>query len=303
MTLKTTLALTLIATLIILSAGCIDNDAEPETAYITPTPTPNIVEPQSPIIVEVTPDEELLDYETISVVPGNYYNITIDQYFIDHKLYNYLDGYTWGRPVSVSSWSFREVTELEHELTEKGCNVTIRWVDLKTSITHTESDMMRVKTDDYERSGCQPNLDQVGCWLMIELDGELVAYDPIGCFWAFKPDHKNKNEYIDRRGRYHDWWYYKENTTYSWPYGSVTSYNFIDFADIYELEEYYLSGEMRTRGAGKNKTGVWWSYSESDEYNATDDFLISYGWWLEDEELRTIECRINRATDWFELIG
>jgi len=252
-------------------------------------------------MVEVTPNEELLDYKTISVVPGNYYNITVDQYFIDHKLYKYLDTYTWGRPVNVGMWSFREAAELEHDLTEKGCNVKIRWADCKTTIDHTEF-AARTKTDDYGRSACLPELDQVSCWLMIELNGEWVAYDPTYCYWAFKPESEMKDEYVSG-GKYHEWWYYKEGKTYSTPDYTLTSYNFIDFDDIYELEEYYMSGEMLARNAGKNKTGVWWSYINSDEYSPSDDFQISFGWWLTEEERREIETRINEATDWFKLVG
>ncbi len=80
---------------------------------------------------------------------------------------------------------------------------------------------------------------------------------------------------------------------------SATSYNFIDFNDIYEIEDYYMSGEMQARHNGSDMNGAWWSYSESDEYNATDDFMIRFGWWMTDEELHEIESRINRATDWY----
>jgi len=64
-----------------------------------------------------------------------------------------------------------------------------------------------------------------------------------------------------------------------------------------------MSGEMLARNAGKNMTGVWWSYFNSDEYSPSDDFQISFGWWLTEEERREIETRINEATDWFKLVG
>ena len=38
----------------------------------------------------------------------------------------------------------------------------------------------------------------------------------------------------------------------------------------------------------------------SEDYNVTDDFMISFGWWMTEEEYHATESRINRATDWYE---
>ena len=243
---------------------------------------------------------ELPESTPETLILPDYYNITIEQSFIDYKLYNYLKQYTWGRPVNTGMWSFREAAELEHKLTEKGCNVKIRWADCKSTISHTDFEE-RVLCDDYLRSGCQPELDQVSCWLMIELNDEWVAYSPTHCYWIFKPECEMKDEYTSG-GKWHNWWYYEEGKTAEWYGDTWTSYNFIDFNDIYEIEEYYMNGKMQNRDAGKNKDGIWWNYVNSEEYSTSDDFLISFGWWLTEEERREIETRINKATNWFTLI-
>lgn len=59
MNLKTTLSLTLIATLIILSAGCIDNNIEPDVVYVYVTPTPN---PTPEPTVVSTPEPKVINH-------------------------------------------------------------------------------------------------------------------------------------------------------------------------------------------------------------------------------------------------
>lgn len=303
MTTNTILKLMVVIVLIVIvgtTMGCVEQNDQYNYTEDEYRPTPQQYYTPEPVD-KATPEPIVVSTsKTVSSIPDNYYNITVDQSFIDHGLFRYLDKYTWGRPVGIGEWSFREASELEHELTEKGCNVTIRWADVKTSIDLSEYETSWTKTDDYEQSHCQPKMDQATCWLMIELDGEMVAYDPTYCYWVFEPDNDNQEGYFDRRDRYHSRWYYTENTASTWAdWYSATSYNFIDFNDIYEIEDYYMSGEMQARHNGSDMNGAWWSYSESDEYNATDDFRISFGWWMTDEEFHEIESRINRATDWY----
>lgn len=298
---KTITTLLVIATLIILSAGCITNDIKPETTYIIPTPIPTIVETPTLIIEEVTTNEELIEYKPISTIPNNYYNITVDQHFIDHKLYNHLIGYTWNRPlIRGAGWGCPEVAEMEHYLTEKGCNVSIRLADCTTTIDHTDFEH-RIHTDGYERSGCLPKMDQYTEWLMIELNGEMVAYNIYHSHWAFKPDSSMKDEYVSN-GKWYDWKYYEEGHTHIYDGNTWTLSNFRDFDDIYALEDYFISGDAHNDSIETCNNGMWCSYCRSDDYNATDEFMIRFGWWMSEEEEHATELRINTATDWFKLI-
>ncbi len=136
---------------------------------------------------------------------------------------------------------------------------------------------------------------------MIEFEGEMVAYDVYGSYWVFKPDHKSKNYYISD-GRWHSWYYYQEGTTEIYDGDTWTVYDFKDFKDIYEIEEWFLSGDARTWEIEHCKNGVWCSYCTSDDYDPVDDFLIHFGWWMTEDEYHETETRINEATNWFVLV-
>lgn len=238
--------------------------------------------------------EEMLDY---SPIPEDYYNITVDQHFVDRQVYSYLKGYHWDEP-ERGMWSLWRVTQLEHELTNRGCNVKIRYADCKTRLWVDEDDMASVGSDDYERSCYQPELDQIHAWLMIEMDDVWVAYDAQFCYWAFEPDHPDKSWHW-KGDKLYDHAYYKEDATWNWGSGSCTFHNFIDFDNISELWNYYQSNEMYERRSEEGLSGKWYDYWNSDDYNVTDDFLINFGWWITDDEFHEIETRINKATGWY----
>jgi len=295
---KTILGITIcVICAVTMVSGCMESVSEErvDDPYVYPVHLPTTVEtPQY-----MTTESVCTEFK--SSVPDDYYNITVDQYFIDHRLYNYLDGYTWNRPlIRGAGWGLPESAELEHELVEMGCNVTIRLASVKTTVDHDES-KNRVKTDQYARSGCLPELDQTWVWLMIELNDEIVAYEVYGSYWVFKPDSVMKDEYV-ADGKWHDWWNYKENMTWIYNGNTWTMYNFKDFGDIYELEDYYLSGAAQTDCINRCENGMWCSYFTSDEYNSTDHFLIEFGWWMTEEEFHETETRINKATDWVVLV-
>lgn len=286
-----------------ITVGCITPEDSGSDRYVDDEYTPTPEQYQVPDTVP-TPTPELTTVSTtkaISSIPDDYYNVTFDQYFIDNKIYNYLDGYTWNKPlVRGAGWGLPEVAELEHDLTERGCNVTIRYASVATTIDH-EDFKNRVLTDGYARSACLPEMDQYETWLMIEFEGELVAYDVYGSYWVFKPDHKSKNHYISD-GRWHSWYYYQEGTTEIYDGDTWTVYDFKDFKDIYEIEEWFLSGDARTWEIEHCKNGVWCSYCTSDDYDPVDDFLIHFGWWMTEDEYHETETRINEATNWFVLV-
>lgn len=286
-----------------LMSGCLESEYEGASGepyvFVAQTPAIPVYEPVPETLPTALPELAAIEYE--SSIPDDYYNISVDQYFIDHKLYSYLDGYAWNRPlIRGAGWGLPEAAELEHELSEMGCNVSIRCANVRTTIDHSEFEN-RVLTDGYARSGCLPTLDQAWAWLMIEYSGEVVAYEVYGSYWVFKPDSVMKDEYVSD-GKWHDWWNYKENMT--WVYGgnTWTMYGFKDFSDIYELEEYYLSGGARADCINRCKNGQWCSYYTSNDYNATDHFLIEFGWWMTEDEYHETETRINKATDWFVLV-
>ena len=286
-----------------LMSGCMES-AEPENQpsvppTVAPSPVPTVTQSAE---TDVESMVITMPETPTSSVPENYYNVNPDNYFVDHKLYNHLTGYTWNSPlVRGAGWGLPEIAEMEHYLTEKGCNVTIRVADCSTTIDHTEF-AQRTRTDGYARSGCLPEMDQYTEWLMIELNGEMVAYNVYGSYWAFKPESSMKDEYVSG-GKWHDWWYYEEGHTFIHDGNTWTLSNFRDFDDIYALEDYFLSGDARNDSMETCNNGMWCSYCRSDDYIAADEFMIRYGWWMTEEEEHATERRINEATDWFELLG
>ena len=258
MTTNTRKIATLITVLIVgaMMSGCVEEPITPAQDIPVSAPTPKIIFTVTPEVIP-TPDPVVIPTPrptprptpkivtepiVISCIPNNYYNIVIDQYYIDHKLYKYLEGYAHDKPICKDGLSLYEVTKLEQELINMGCNVTMRYTYPK--YTH--------------------NRDETQCWLMIEINDKWLAYNPTDCHWMQKGE--------------------------SWE-----SYNLIDLKDIYELENFYMSGEMRN--ITMNQQGDQSIYYHSDEYNTTDDFLVSYGWWITNEELREIKTRINEITD------
>jgi hypothetical protein len=247
-----------------------------------------------PVVIE-TPQE----IEVVSSIPDDYYNITVDQHFIDHGLYGYLKGYHWDKPVWTDSWSMSETAELEQILTNRGCNVTIRLAMLDTSLSYGDEDWFPSKySDDYERSCYNDSLNQYSSWLMIELDDKMVAYCAASCIWIFEPDHPDKGVHW-KGDKLYDNSAYKVGEQWIGPYSSATITEFIDFEDIYELEDWYLSGEANEKWLEGSSGGKWFNYFRSDQYNTTDDFLSAHGWWLSEKEYREINTRINKATGWY----
>ncbi|MEA3325538.1 MAG: hypothetical protein U9Q37_10505 [Euryarchaeota archaeon] len=284
-----------------ITVGCITPEDSGSDRCVDDTPTPEQYQVPDTVSTPTPEPTTVPTTKAISAIPDDYYNVTFDQYFVNHKIYNYLDGYTWNKPlVRGAGWGLPEVAELEHDLTERGCNVTIRYASVATTIDH-EDFKNRVKTDGYARSACLPEMDQYETWLMIEFEGEMVAYDVYGSYWVFKPDHKSKNHYTSD-GRWHSWYYYQEGTTEIYDGDTWTVYDFKDFKDIYEIEEWFLSGDARTWEIENCKNGVWCSYYTSDDYDPVDDFLINFGWWMTENEYHETETRINEATNWLVLI-
>lgn len=287
-----------------LMSGCMETHPEEtqDDAYVHTTQSLTI-----PATGQIPEEMETIISEPIAAVskssiPDDYYNISVDQYFIDHKLYNHLDGYTWNRPlIRGAGWGLPEAAELEHELTEMGCNVMIRLAHVRTTVNHDEIDK-RVKTDGYARSALLPEMDQYCEWLMIELDGEMVAYNVYRTYWAFEPSHPTKN-YCFYDGKWHDMWYYEDGHTDVYDGNTWTVHDFMDFDDIYDLEDWFMSGDAREWQMERCENGVWCSYFASDGYDPADHFKIRFGWWMTDEEYHETETRINKATDWFVLVN
>ena len=283
-------------TVLIVSAimsGCIEDAPEPTIVLI---PEFVITEPITEPTVILT-----VDPITVSSIPDDYYNITIDQHFIDHQLYNYLEDYTWGRPIWKGMWSMQETAEMEKILTDKGCNVTIRLALLDSNYRVPDKYLPAKGSDDYERSCYNDSLSQYSSWLMIELNGEMTAYNAYHGFWIFEPQHHTHDRArID--GKWRDDGYYSVGGDWTSAYGTCTMTKFIDFKNIYELEEYYLSGTANRDWLNTNQYGKWFDYANSDKYNTTDGFLITFGWWVSDEEYHERETRINEATNWFKLV-
>jgi hypothetical protein len=289
-----------ILTIVLVVSGCVTSEQ---------TETPIIKENDSfigPKLSTVGPTPEIIiipiikEHIVVSSIPDDYYNIKVDQYFVDHKLYNYLDGYTWNRPVWKGSWSMVETTELEKILTDKGCNVTIRLALIDSNYRVPDKYLPAKGSDGYERSCYNDSLTQYSSWLMIELDGEMTAYNACYGFWIFEPDHYTQDRAVIG-GKWRDDGYYNVGGDWTSIYYTGTMIKFIDFKDIYELENYYLSGKSNQDWLNTNQYGKWFDYANSDEYNATDDFLITFGWWIVDDEFHKIENRINEATNWFSL--
>ena len=277
-------------------SGCMMSEkTEIPTLDVIETPivikTPATIEPL--VVIEI-PQE----IEVVSSIPNDYYNITVDRHFVDHGLYGYLKGYHWDKPIWTGSWSMSETAELEQILTNRGCNVTIRLAMLDTSLFVNEKDLPAKRSDDYERSCYNESLNQYSSWLMIEWQGEMVAYDPYWCIWIFEPDHPDKGVYWEG-DKLHDPSAYHVGEQWVSPYGTWTITDFIDFKDIYELEEYYLSGKANEKLLEGSCDGKWFDYFKSDQYNASDDFLSAFGWWLSENEYREINTRINKATGWY----
>ena len=225
MTLKTILSLILIATLIILSAGCIDN-SPPEVAYnITPTPTPEIISTPIPFVI---PTPEKIDISVLSIydrdgdgilnkqeqqiaiIDYHYKRLTNDQITCLIDILGYVPTIN---PIPTQTpkplLPTIPISPIPNDYYNCGCFLpsdismykymeTFSWNDdSQYEIAGFDCSQMATYTE-WELENCGYNVvialrdetpDSVGhAWILVEFSDGWLAYECTSCHWVYKSD-------------------------------------------------------------------------------------------------------------------